>query len=122
MTGILDDDSRDDFRKGAVDDFADPTVLGECRSADLYGPLTASLALEKNDGWYVDWAQFSLAGGRDYTCFFDTWLDNDSSDKSITNIKNVTCTEGNKCNVRASFKCFFFLRCECYSNQYKDRF
>ena len=95
---MLDDKSRDDFKRGAVDDFADPSVLGECQKARMKVPLTATLELEKTDGWYVNWAKLALSGGRDLTCFFDTWLDNDSSDKSITNSKNVTCSEGKTIN------------------------
>ena len=92
-TDVLDDKARDDFKRGAVDDFMDPQVLGECRTMEMRGPLTATLDLEKTDGWYVKWAKIYLQEGRDFLCNFNTWLDNDSSDKSITNSKNVTCNQ-----------------------------
>ena len=90
----LDDRTRDDFKRGVIDDFTDASVLGECNNKEMKGQVTAKLEVEKNDGWFVNWAKISLTGGRLFTCNFNVWLDNDAKDPKITNSKQVTCSEG----------------------------
>ena len=90
----LEDRNRDDFKIGAIDDFTDASALGECNNKEMKGQVTAKLEVEKNDGWFVNWAKISLTGGRLFTCNFNVWLDNDSKDLKITNSKQVPCSEG----------------------------
>ena len=72
--------------KGAVDVYTNPDNLGACSGVAMNkGDLTVTLAKERSDGWYVDWAEIKLARGMSYSCLFDLWLvDNTGYSRSKT--------------------------------------
>ena len=65
-TAVL-NNAGDDRKKGHVDMYADPAILGLCLTTRMKGQLTATLIKENSDGWYVDWAQIRLARGNSLT-------------------------------------------------------
>ena len=79
-----------DRAKGAVDVYTNPDTLGACSEAAMAkGDLTVTLAKERSDGWYVDWAEIQLAGGMSYSCLFDLWLDDNAE---YSGSKTVQCS------------------------------
>ena len=91
-TAVL-NNAGDDRKKGHVDMYADPAILGTCLTTRMRGQLTATLTKEKSDGWYVDWAQIRLARGYSFTCMFNNWLDDNSG---YTTSMTVSCNEGSQ--------------------------
>ena len=90
-TSIL-NNSGVDRKKGSVNIYSDPEVLGDCFNTGMKGQLSATLSKDKSNGWYVEWAQISLARGIYFTCMFNSWLDDASG---YQNDMTVECTEGN---------------------------
>ena len=90
-TAVLDDPAGNDREKGNIDKYASASLLGDCFGHSFYGDLNATLTLDGSDGWFVEWAQIKFDNSRNYTCNFNTWLDNSSRyNKSMT----VDCYEG----------------------------
>ena len=94
-TTILDDPAKDDQEKGNTDKYATASLLGNCFAHSFNGDLTATLAKENSNGWFVEWAQIKFDDSVSYTCNFNTWLDDDSSTPQYTNSKTVNCIQGN---------------------------
>ena len=80
-----------DRKRGHVDTYTDPSVLGECFTTHMKGQLNVTLTKDRTNGWYVDWAQVSLARGISFTCMFNSWLDDSTG---YSNQMTVQCDEG----------------------------
>ena len=91
-TFSLDNKKIDDFKKGALDKFTDPTTLGNCYGLSTKGLFTTTLTLSGNDGWYVDFLQIDFANGASYTCMLNSWLDGDTPSYSPSATR--ACYEG----------------------------
>ena len=89
-TAVL-NNAGDDRKKGHVDIYAAPAILGLCLTTRMKGQLTATLIKENSDGWYVDWAQIRLARGNSLTCMFNNLLDGGSGYST-----SMTCNEGSQ--------------------------
>ena len=81
----LDKPNYDDRKEGAVDVYADASILGDCYGLQDFGSLTTELTLKGSDGWYVDWLKIDFPYRLSYTYKFDTWLDDATGYSSKVN-------------------------------------
>ena len=86
----LDDPTKDDRAIGNIDTYSTASILGECFGTNFQSYLTATLAKDGNDGWFVDYAEIKLGENRSYTCDFNNWPDNSDG---YTNSMTVKCEE-----------------------------
>ena len=83
--------AKDSQERGNVDTYNTTTMLGECFGFNIWGDLTATLAKDGSDGWYVEYAEIKFGEKRGYTCNFNNWLDNSEDNR---NFMTVDCEEG----------------------------
>ena len=85
----LDDPAKDDRANGNVDTYSTASML--VLAPTCGGDLTATLAKDGSNGWFVDYAEIRFGGNRSYTSNFRNWLD---KDHGYNNCMTVDCKEG----------------------------
>merc|ERR1740124_1209891 len=78
-TAELDNDFKNDFNDGAVDQFEEHSILNQCDQFDMRNSAPATIQMtvfhEGSDGWKGDWVKVYTSSGPTYECLYSAFLD-----------------------------------------------
>ena len=65
----MDIQGKSDRRKGGLDEYVHPSVLGPCLETKLTGSsIYVTPKLFGNDGWFIEWIIVRTLGGKTFKC------------------------------------------------------